>query len=83
MTTTKWQALAVYGLMAIASAVFSTTVVVTIIEWIFIGLLVVHLLEFFMVYKMLKAAPGPMANHFLHTLVFGFVHWLPLKKNQA
>jgi predicted acyltransferase len=83
MTTTKWQALAVYGLMAIASAVFNSTIVVTIIEWIFIGLLAVHLLEFVMVYKVLKASPGPMAGHFLHTLVFGFVHWLPLKKIQA
>ena len=83
MNTKKWQALAVYGLMAIASAVFNTTIVVTIVEWIFIGLLVVHLLEFLMVYKVLKASPGPMAGHFLHTLVFGFVHWLPLKKGQG
>lgn len=83
MTTTKWQALAVYGLMAIASAVFNTTVVVPIVQWVFIVLLVVHLLEFFMVYKLLKASPGPMAGHFIHTLVFGFVHWMPLKKNQA
>jgi hypothetical protein len=83
MNTKKWQALAVYGLLAIASAVFNTTIVVTVVQWVFIVLLIVHLLEFFMVYKVLKASPGPMAAHFLHTLVFGFVHWLPLKKSQA
>jgi predicted acyltransferase len=83
MTAKKWQALAMYGLMAIATLVFNTTIVVVIVQWTFIGLLVIHLLEFVMVYKLLKASPGPMAAHFIHTLVFGFVHWLPLKKNQA
>jgi hypothetical protein len=83
MTTKKWQALALYGLMAIATIVFNTTIVVAIVQWVFIGLLVIHLLEFLMVYKLLKASPGPMAAHFIHTLVFGFVHWLPIKKGQA
>jgi hypothetical protein len=83
MTTKKWQALALYGLMAIATIVFNTTIVVAIVQWVFIGLLVIHLLEFLMVYKLLKTSPGPMAAHFIHTLVFGFVHWLPLKKGQA
>jgi hypothetical protein len=83
MTTKKWQALALYGLMAIATIVFNTTIVVAIVQWVFIGLLVIHLLEFLMVYKLLKASPGLMAAHFIHTLVFGFVHWLPLKKGQA
>lgn len=83
MTTKKWLALGIYLALAIAALLFPGTKAAGIIGWIFIALPVIHVLEFLLVYKTLAAATGSMAGHFLHTLVFGFVHWLPLRQHQT
>ncbi len=80
MTPKKWAALAIYAAAAIYGFVFASPETANIIMWIFIALPIVHLLEFGLMYRVLKSAGGSMSNHFLHTLLFGYVHWLPLKK---
>lgn len=80
MTPKKWVALAIYAVAAIYGLIFASPETADIIMWIFIALPIVHVLEFGLAYRILKSAGGSMGNHFLQTLVFGYVHWLPLRK---
>ena len=50
------------------------------ISWVFIALLVAHFGEFLLKKNVMQAAGGSMANHFLQTMLFGFVHWKPLER---
>ncbi len=78
MTQQKWIGLVCYGLMVLAALLVGGTTA-QIITWIFIALAAVHLLEFAMMFKLLSGADGSMPMHFLQTLLFGFIHWKPLK----
>lgn len=80
MTTKKWITLAIYTLLALYAISFHGSTASRVIIWIFIALPVAHLLEYCWVQGMLKEAPGSQANHFIQTLLFGFVHWLPIKQ---
>jgi hypothetical protein len=46
------------------------------------GLLVVHAIEVVIFHRKLALYQGPMAVSVLLTLLFGFLHWLPLSKAQ-
>ena len=83
MNTNKWVALAVYAALAGYGLFFASPGAATIILYIFIALPIIHLLEFAMVRKVLSTAGGSQGGHFLQTLVFGYVHWLPLWKTQS
>ena len=72
--------LAIYAALAIAAFVFPGTTIATVAKWAPGVLLVAHLLEFAVVIKLLKQAEGSMAHHFFQTLLFGYVHWFPLKQ---
>lgn len=48
--------------------------------WLLVVLAVVHVLEFVLLYRFFVAEKGAMSRHFFHTLLFGFVYWLPLKR---
>lgn len=78
MTSQKWITLALYAFMAGCALLYAEAA--PLIGKIFLVLAGIHLLEFFAVWKLLKSAPGHMAGHFLQTLLYGFLHWLPLKK---
>ena len=80
MTGQKWRVLVVYALMAACALLVADAA--TLIQWIFIVVAAVHVLEFFAVYKLLKSAPGSMGSHFLHTFLFGYFHWMPIKRDQ-
>ena len=41
---------------------------------LFVGLLVVHALEFVVFLPKLRAAGGSLGHHFVQTLIFGIVH---------
>lgn len=46
------------------------------------GLLVVHALEAVVFHRKLALYQGPMGVSVLLTVLFGFLHWLPLSKSQ-
>lgn len=79
MTNQKWATLVIYILMLVVVIVNPGGSVGGIIPWVFLGVAAVHLLEFALVLAVLRAAGGSMANHFLHTMLFGFMHWKPIK----
>lgn len=39
----------------------------------------IHILELLFVFKHVKAYQGPLATSVLLTLLFGLLHWMPLK----
>ncbi|AQA17154.1 hypothetical protein BST95_01895 [Halioglobus japonicus] len=80
MSTNKWIALAVYAGLAIYGIGFASPEAAKIVMYIFIALPIIHVLEFLLVLKVLKSAGGSMGGHFLQTLIFGYVHWLPIWK---
>ena len=41
--------------------------------------LVAHLAEFLWKRPLFERAGGPMLNHFVQTLIYGFFHWKPLE----
>ena len=52
----------------------------TSLQIISLLLLVTHTLECVVCWRYLKLYQGPLAMSIVYTLLFGFVHWLPLKK---
>jgi uncharacterized protein YhhL (DUF1145 family) len=55
----------------------------TIVSWVFLVLLVTHLLEFALNFKVLKAARGALWHHFIQTMLYGVLHWLPYRRASA
>jgi uncharacterized protein YhhL (DUF1145 family) len=45
-------------------------------------LIVAHLLELGVFFKHVKKYPGPVVDSVALTLLFGYLHWLPLSKKQ-
>ena len=43
-------------------------------------LLVTHAIEVLLAFRWIRQYEGPLALSILLTLLFGFVHWLPIKK---
>jgi len=43
-------------------------------------LLVAHLLEALVMFRHVRRYPGPLATSLLLTLLFGFLHWWPLRQ---
>ena len=80
MSTQKWIALAVYAGLAIYGLAFASPRAAEIVMYIFIALPIIHLLEYAMVFRVLKSAAGSAFSHFANTIVFGYVHWLPIWK---
>ncbi len=80
MTVQKWVTLAIYILMLGAIVALPGSTTAQVIAWVFVALAVIHILEFVVMLKVMQVAGGSMINHFLQTLLFGFMHWQPLKQ---
>ena len=80
MTQQKWNALIIYAVLAVYGFGFASPGAAQIVLYIFLALPLIHLLEYAMVFRVLQGAGGSQAGHFIHTIVFGFVHWLPIWK---
>ncbi|WNC74178.1 hypothetical protein RGQ13_09350 [Thalassotalea psychrophila] len=52
----------------------------TMLSYIVLALTVAHIGEFLFFQSKLAKLPGSQAKHFVQTLLFGFVYWLPLFK---
>jgi hypothetical protein len=83
MTTAKWAGLAGYVVMAGVAALSPGTQIAQAILWIFVILAAVHFVEFVVKYRVMQSAGGSMLHHFVHTLLFGFVHWRPLEQKKT
>lgn len=46
-------------------------------------LLVLHLFEMVFAFRHIRRYPGPLAKSLLLTLVYGALHWYPLKRDAA
>ena len=49
----------------------------------FVGVALIHVVEFFVKKSVLEKAGGSMANHFVQTAIYGLFHWKPLEDQQA
>lgn len=83
MTPKKWIVLAIYLVLAAVGFAMAGTQTATIIGWIFVVLLVAHVAELLLVFKLLRSAEGSFLNHVIQTLVFGYIHWLPIKQQRG
>jgi uncharacterized protein YhhL (DUF1145 family) len=54
-----------------------------IVQYLAVILLGAHALEILVAYKSVKRYPGPLAVSMVLTLLFGFLHWLPLAGGNA
>lgn len=70
----------VLGIGAFFCPVESTAV--TVLRWVAIFLVVAHVIEIAVFWKVLKQAPGSLGGHVFNTFLFGVFHVGPLKKAQ-
>ena len=80
MTTNKWAGIAIYLVLAAVAVIYAGNSISQWIIWLFMGLVIVHFVEFFVKREVMQAAGGSMFNHFIQTMLFGIVHWKPLEK---
>lgn len=71
--------LAIYAL-ALASLLFPLSGAETALQYAAIFLLGAHLLELLVMLKAVRRYPGSLAVSLLLTLLFGFLHWWPLRR---
>ncbi len=83
MNAQKWSSLAIYAVLAALALLNPGSGLATGIGWLFAVLVVAHLVEFVAFNGVMRKAGGSMANHFLQTFLFGFMHWRPLQQQQA
>lgn len=78
LTVLKVTALSVYILALLSLEVSILGDYDKILRWVAIVLIAGHLGEYLWVRKRLSTIPG--SYHFINTLLFGFLYWLPLFK---
>ncbi|NIB41232.1 hypothetical protein HBA55_16635 [Pseudomaricurvus alkylphenolicus] len=74
----KVQLLAFYAVAAISPWVDVLSAYQDLFLKVVLVLAVAHMLEFLVVRKRFEGLPGGGFGHFLQTLLFGFLYWLPL-----
>lgn len=52
----------------------------TVLLYITAALAVAHIGEYVLLNKRITKLPGSKSGHFINTLLYGFIHWLPLFK---
>lgn len=72
--------LAIY-LLAVVSACSGVIPGGIWLQWVAVILLVAHALEVLVAWGSIRKYQGPVIDSVALTLLFGFLHWLPLKKS--
>ena len=67
---------------AVLAMLFTDGGLATAGRWILIILAVAHFAEFIVKRDVMKRAGGSMGNHFVQTMIYGFLHWKPLEDAQ-
>ncbi len=76
----KASCLAIYLLAIVATAGALPDAVASFLQLVAVLLLAGHVLELLFAYSAVKRHPGPLVDSIGLTLLFGFLHWLPLRK---
>jgi hypothetical protein len=75
--------LAIYCLAVLTTIVAPALVVTTVLQYAAIILVAAHVLEALVALPYLGRHPGPFVDSVALTVLFGMLHWLPLKKRGA
>ena len=68
---------------SLAAMIFGGGWVATVGQWMFGLMFVVHVVEFVVNRSLFERVGGSMGHHFVQTLIYGFMHWAPLKEQLA
>jgi len=80
MSAQKYITLVIYAALAMAGLQFSDSWIETAALVFFIALPAVHFLEYLAVRKIFAQGSGSATHHLVQTMIFGYVHWLPIKQ---
>ena len=75
--------LLLYALAAVGTAFGLSDGLVYLLRLAVLVMLVVHALEVLLLIASLRRYPGPLALSIALTMLFGVLHWLPLKARPA
>lgn len=78
----KQSALVMWFVLA-AGMVFGSGWVGSVARFAFWAVALVHVAEFFIKQSVMEKAGGSLGQHFLQTMIYGFMHWKPLEDQQA
>ena len=79
-TALKGGALVIYLLAVVGVAGFLPVGLASALQLVAVVLLTLHVLELLVAFKYLRRYPGSLIDSVALTLLFGFLHWMPLKK---
>ena len=79
----KTSCLAIYLLAIVATAGALPHGMASVLQLVAVLLLAGHVLELLVAFSAIKRYPGPLIDSIGLTLLFGFLHWLPLRKGGA
>jgi hypothetical protein len=82
-TLLKTSCLALYLLAVVASFAIPSSGVTPVLQIGAILLLAGHVLEVLVAFRSIKRYPGPLVDSMALTLLFGFLHWWPLRNRQS
>ena len=81
MSTGKKGALLLYAILAILAVTQAGTQIGSVVNWIIMGLVVVHALEVVIFFNMCRKAGGSLGGHLLQLFVFGYFHMKEIKQS--
>lgn len=79
----KFLLLAIYVLAIVGTLGYLPPGSTTVLQWLSVGLLAAHVLEVPIAWGSIRKHRGPLIDSIALTLLFGFLHWLPLKNQGA
>ena len=82
-TLLKAGCLAIYLLAVVASFAIPASSVTSVLQFIAVILLAGHVLELVIAFGSVKRYSGPLVDSIGLTLLFGFAHWWPLRKERT
>ena len=82
MSVGKVVLLVLYAVLVVLAITQAGTQTGTIVNWIVLGLVVVHTFEVVLFFRLCRDAEGPLPGHLLKVLLFGALHVKDLKAAQ-
>ena len=80
MSSGKKGALVFYAILAILAITQAGTQIGTVVNWVILGLVIIHALEVVVFFNLCKKAGGSLAGHLLNVFVFGYFHTREIKQ---
>lgn len=78
----KASCLVIYLLAIVAAAGALPGGLASVVQWIAVLLVAGHVLELAVAFKAIQRYPGPLVDSIGLTLLFGFLHWRPLRERR-